>query len=174
MYEKMGAHLVTQNGVAGAIFSVWAPNARSLSVVGSFNGWDPKSHQLSPRGSSGIWEGFIPGVTKGALYKFHIESRNQGFHVDKADPLGLLHEKPPRTASVVWDLDYKWGDRDWMQKRGAAQFAARAAIDLRSTSGLVDARAGRAKPFAHLSRDCARDSPNTWSKWGSPTSSSCR
>ena len=118
MYEKMGAHLVTLNGVAGTVFSVWAPNARSLSVVGSFNGWNPKSHLLAPRGSSGIWEGFIPDVTKGALYKFHIESRNHGFHVDKADPLGLLHEKPPRTASVVWDLDYQWGDQDWMKKRG--------------------------------------------------------
>src|SRR5882757_8499247 len=63
IHEKMGAHLVTHNGVAGCVFSVWAPNARSLSVVGSFNGWNAKSHQLSPRGSSGIWEGFIPGVT---------------------------------------------------------------------------------------------------------------
>jgi len=117
IYEKMGAHLVTHNGVAGAVFSVWAPNARSLSVVGSFNGWDPRTHRLSPRGSSGIWEGFIPGVSKGELYKFHIESRNQGFRVDKADPLGLMHETPPRTASVVWDLDYRWNDQDWMQKR---------------------------------------------------------
>jgi 1,4-alpha-glucan branching enzyme len=72
LYEKMGAHLVTHNGQAGAVFSVWAPNARSLSVVGGFNGWDPKAHRLSTRGSSGIWEGFIPGVAKGALYKFHI------------------------------------------------------------------------------------------------------
>src|SRR5208282_1519779 len=64
-----------------------------------------------------IWEGFIPGVTKGALYKYHIESRQHGYRVDKADPLGLLHEKPPRTASVVWDLDYQWSDNDWMQKR---------------------------------------------------------
>jgi 1,4-alpha-glucan branching enzyme len=92
MQEKMGAHLVTHNGVAGAVFSVWAPNARSVSVVGSFNGWDSKSHRLSPRGSSGIWEGFIAGVTKGALYKFHIESHSMGYRVDKADPLGLMHE----------------------------------------------------------------------------------
>jgi 1,4-alpha-glucan branching enzyme len=119
MQEKMGAHLVTHNGVAGAVFSVWAPNARSVSVVGSFNGWDSKSHRLSPRGSSGIWEGFIAGVTKGALYKFHIESHSMGYRVDKADPLGLMHEKPPRTASVVWDLDYQWSDHDWMQNRAA-------------------------------------------------------
>src|SRR5258708_27942228 len=119
LHEKMGAHLVIHNGEAGAVFSVWAPNARSVSVVGSFNGWNPKSHLLSSRGSSGIWEGFVPGVPQGALYKFHIDSRNRGYSVDKADPLVLLHEKPPRTASVVWDLDYQWSDHDWMQNRAA-------------------------------------------------------
>jgi 1,4-alpha-glucan branching enzyme len=118
LHDKMGAHLVTQRDQAGAVFSVWAPNARSVSVVGSFNSWNPKSHRLEPRGSSGIWEGFVAGVTQGALYKFHIESRTGGYSVDKADPVGILHEQPPRTASVVWDLSYEWGDRDWMQKRG--------------------------------------------------------
>jgi 1,4-alpha-glucan branching enzyme len=118
LHDKMGAHLVTHKGMAGAVFSVWAPNARSVSVVGSFNSWDPKSHRLEPRGSSGIWEGFIAGITQGALYKFHIESRSNGYSVDKADPIGLLHEKPPRTASVVWDIAYEWGDHDWMEKRG--------------------------------------------------------
>jgi 1,4-alpha-glucan branching enzyme len=117
LHEKMGAHLVTEGGEAGTAFSVWAPNARTVSVVGSFNGWNTKTHPLSPRGSSGIWEGFIAGVTKGALYKFHIESRQGGYRVDKADPLGLLHETPPRTASVVWDLDYKWNDAAWMADR---------------------------------------------------------
>jgi 1,4-alpha-glucan branching enzyme len=117
LYDKMGAHLVSLNGQAGAIFSVWAPNARSVSVVGSFNGWDPKVHYLEPRASSGIWEGFVPGANRGALYKFHIESQRHGYRVDKADPIGLWHEKPPRTASVVWDLDYQWGDHDWMAHR---------------------------------------------------------
>ena len=117
LYEKMGAHLVTHNGQAGAVFSVWAPNARSVSVLGSFNEWASKSNPLSPRGSSGIWEGFLPGVTRGALYKFHIESQRHGYRIDKADPIGLLHEKPPRTASVVWDLDYQWSDNEWMQHR---------------------------------------------------------
>jgi 1,4-alpha-glucan branching enzyme len=117
MYDKMGAHLATNKGQSGAIFSVWAPNARSVSVVGSFNEWDSKAARLAPRGSSGIWEGFVPGADRGALYKFHIESQRHGYHIDKADPLGLMHEKPPRTASVVWNLDYQWNDSDWMQKR---------------------------------------------------------
>src|ERR1700735_2839693 len=117
MYETMGAHLVTRDGQAGAIFSVWAPNARLVSVIGSFNSWGARSNLLERRGDSGIWEGFVPGVNKSALYKFHIESNRHNYHVDKADPIGLFHEKPPRTASVVWDLDYQWGDHDWMERR---------------------------------------------------------
>src|SRR5580658_6315761 len=117
IYDKMGAHAATHDGVAGTTFSVWAPNARSISVVGSFKGWDPKTHRLSVRGSSGIWEGFVPGATQGALYKFHIESIHHGYRIDKADPFGVLHETPPHTASVIWNLDYQWNDNDWMQKR---------------------------------------------------------
>src|SRR6266853_1570492 len=119
IYEKMGAHLITRSGQSGGCFSVWAPNAHQVSVVGSFNEWAPQAHRLEPRGSSGIWEGFVPGVTKGALYKFHIESPRHGYRVDKADPVGLLHEKPPRTASVVWDLNYTWSDDEWMRNRAA-------------------------------------------------------
>ena len=104
-------------GECGPIFSVWAPNARSVSVVGSFNGWDPKTHRSDRAASSGIWEGFVPGASQGALYKFHIDSSTMDFVVDKADPFGLLHEKPPRTASVVWDLDYQWNDQEWMKTR---------------------------------------------------------
>jgi len=118
MHQKMGAHLYTHNGVAGAIFSVWAPNARTVSVVGSFNSWDTKAHVLQTRGSSGIWEGFVSGAMKGSLYKFHIESRHNGYQVDKADPLGFMHENPPLTASVVWDLAYDWQDATWMANRG--------------------------------------------------------
>src|SRR6195256_3330606 len=119
VHEKMGSHLVIFNNSPGAIFSVWAPNARTVSVVGSFNSWNPVMNRLESRGSSGIWEGFIPGVSQGTLYKFHIESKQDGYRVDKADPIGVLHEKPPRTASVVWDLAYEWGDRQWMEKRAA-------------------------------------------------------
>ncbi len=117
IYEKMGAHLTESNGVQGTAFSVWAPNARNVYVIGSFNGWDHRSHPLQARGSSGIWEGFIPGAGKGTVYKFHIVSNHHGHRVDKADPIGLLMEKPPRTASVVWDLEYSWNDSDWLSKR---------------------------------------------------------
>ncbi|HXM61900.1 MAG TPA: 1,4-alpha-glucan branching protein GlgB [Terriglobales bacterium] len=116
-YEKLGSHLTSVGDQSGASFSVWAPNARDVTVIGSFNGWDPLSHPLRVRENSGIWEGFIPGVPKGSVYKFHIVSRHNGFVVDKADPFGVLHEEPPRTASVVWDLEYQWSDHDWMQNR---------------------------------------------------------
>ena len=117
IYNKLGAHLTTVAGKAGTYFAVWAPNASKVSVAGSFNSWDPKSHPLQARGTSGIWEGFVPGAGKGTLYKYHIVSHNQGHVGEKADPFGILHEQPPRTASVVWDLEYKWNDREWMETR---------------------------------------------------------
>jgi 1,4-alpha-glucan branching enzyme len=117
IYDKMGAHPLDADGTQGTAFSVWAPNARNVYVIGSFNDWDHRSHPLKPRDNSGIWEGFIPGAGKGMLYKFHIVSNHHGHRVDKADPLGVLHEKPPRTASVIWDLDYSWNDSDWLRKR---------------------------------------------------------
>ena len=117
LYEKMGAHSMSPDGESGTCFSVWAPNAREVSVIGSFNHWIPGVHKLHARGSSGIWEGFLPGVAKGTLYKFHIDSHHHGHRADKADPFGILQERPPRTASVVWDLDYQWSDSDWLQQR---------------------------------------------------------
>jgi 1,4-alpha-glucan branching enzyme len=120
MFDKLGAHVMDPGGGLGTCFSVWAPNAREVSVIGAFNQWNPKTHVLRARGSSGIWEGFVPGVGKGSLYKYHIESNHHGHRADKTDPFGVFHEKAPRTASVVWDLDYQWNDRDWMQKRGAS------------------------------------------------------
>jgi 1,4-alpha-glucan branching enzyme len=116
-YEKLGSHLTSVDGQPGASFSVWAPNARSVTVIGSFNDWNRDSHPLRALESSGIWEGFIPGVTKGSVYKYHIVSRHHGHVVDKADPFGFWHENPPRTASLVWDLEYQWSDHDWMQNR---------------------------------------------------------
>ena len=117
IYDKLGAHEMEVGDVKGTTFAVWAPNAREVYVIGSFNGWDHRAHPLHPLGSSGIWEGFLPGVTKGALYKFYIVSHHHGHRVDKADPVALFNEKPPRTASVVWNLDYEWKDEEWMRER---------------------------------------------------------
>lgn len=118
LYEKLGAHLIEVNGAKGVYFAVWAPTAQSVSVVGDFNYWTGNEHQLQVRwDSSGIWEGFIPEVAKGALYKYKIQSNINGIFTEKADPFALYCEKPPHTASVVWDLDYKWKDEKWMQSR---------------------------------------------------------
>jgi 1,4-alpha-glucan branching enzyme len=118
IYEKLGAHPLTVNGQQGTYFAVWAPDAKQVSVIGDFNGWDRAAHLLQPRGQSGIWEGFIPGVGRGTLYKYHIVSRYRGLRRDKADPLAIYNEIPPKTASIVWDLEYDWGDQEWLAKRG--------------------------------------------------------
>jgi 1,4-alpha-glucan branching enzyme len=117
LYQKLGAHPLTVEGVEGTYFALWAPGAGRVCVMGDFNGWDKNSHPLRPRAQSGIWEGFVPGVGKGDRYKFHVASWYLSYHVDKADPLAFCQEEPPRTASVVWDLDYAWGDQDWMARR---------------------------------------------------------
>lgn len=117
LYEKLGAHLTTHDGREGTYFSVWAPNARYVSVTGNFNGWNRFSHAMSVRwDESGIWEIFIPGIGNGEYYKYYIESHN-GYAAEKADPYGVHCETPPHTASVVWDLDYKWNDKKWMKER---------------------------------------------------------
>src|SRR5258708_813622 len=85
-HEKMGAHPMTAGGEHGTCFSIWAPNAREISIIGDFNGWRPGLHKLHSRGASGIWEGFIPGLGKGTLYKFHIISTQNGYTADKTDP----------------------------------------------------------------------------------------
>ena len=117
LWEKLGSRVVSRNGVIGTNFAVWAPNADHVTVIGEFNGWDPRSHRLEHRGASGIWEGWIPKVGKGSIYKYHIVSKHNGFRVDKADPFAVHHETPPKTASIVWDLDYEWNDDAWMSSR---------------------------------------------------------
>ena len=117
LYGKLGAHLHTEDGVPGTHFAVWAPGARQVFVMGDFNGWNKQRHPLQVRGQSGIWEIFIPGVGHGAHYKYHIISRYQSYRVDKADPFGFFHEVPPQTASIVWNLDYRWHDQEWMEGR---------------------------------------------------------
>ena len=107
----------TKETTAGTHFAVWAPNANYVSVIGDFNGWDRAAHRLRPRENSGIWEGFIPGIGKGAVYKYHIGSHHRGYRVDKADPFGFYGRPPPETGSIVWDLGYRWSDEEWMSKR---------------------------------------------------------
>jgi 1,4-alpha-glucan branching enzyme len=119
LYEKLGSHLMSVDGVQGTYFSVWAPNAQDVHVVGNFNNWDRKSHPLKLRGSSGLWEGFIPGVGKGEIYKYFIRSQFNNYQVEKTDPFGVYHELSPNTASIVWDLEYTWHDDAWMNKRAA-------------------------------------------------------
>ena len=116
LYEKLGAHLIAGENT-GTYFAVWAPDAEQVFVMGDFNQWHRDSHALMPKGQSGIWEGFFPDMGKGALYKYRIVSRFNGYRVDKADPLSIFNEVPPKTASIVWDLDYTWGDREWMAGR---------------------------------------------------------
>jgi 1,4-alpha-glucan branching enzyme len=119
LYEKFGAHAVEYEGVKGTYFAVWAPNAAFISVIGDFNDWDHYSHTLYPRwDKSGIWEGFVPHVKKGALYKYFIRS-NSGEELRKGDPYANYWEVRPRTASVTWHLDYKWKDKRWMESRKA-------------------------------------------------------
>ncbi len=115
LYEKLGAHL--SKDPEGAWFAVWAPNADSVSVIGDFNGWNRNANTLEPREQSGIWEGFIPGVKHGALYKYHVHSRVTRAGADKADPFAVYAEQPPRQASIVWDLSYAWGDAEWLSGR---------------------------------------------------------
>ena len=118
-YEKLGAHLHTLAGVPGVHFAVWAPSARRVSVVGDFNRWDGRVHPMRPRGSSGIWELFVPQLGEGAIYKFEIVSAADELLPLKADPYGFRSEFRPNTGSVVARLDaYSWGDAEWMQQRG--------------------------------------------------------
>jgi 1,4-alpha-glucan branching enzyme len=119
LHEKLGSHLIQLDGKEGTHFAVWAPHARQVYVIGDFNQWQKDSHPLKLRGdSSGIWEGFVPGLTKGALYKYYVNSRaHAGYSMEKGDPFALLWEIPPRTASVVWEFKHSWDDKEWMKVR---------------------------------------------------------
>lgn len=118
LHEKLGAHLSTFNTAAGAYFCLWAPNAAKVSIIGDFNQWDNQAHPMAARwDASGIWEAFIPGLTEGMAYKYHIESKHNGYKVDKGDPFAFQWERPPKTASVICGLKYKWNDQGWMSRR---------------------------------------------------------
>jgi 1,4-alpha-glucan branching enzyme len=117
LYEKLGAKLMAVNKTEGAFFGVWAPNAQQVSVVGNFNDWDKSTHVLYKRlDESGIWEGFIPHLAKGDVYKYAIKGFD-GSDIEKGDPFARKWEHPPQTASIIWDTDYDWKDKAWLKKR---------------------------------------------------------
>ncbi len=120
LHHHLGAHTMIAEGVEGCYFAVWAPNAERVAVVGDWNGWDGSRHPLVPLGSSGIWEGFIPGATSAMAYKYRIRSRLGGHEFDKADPMATWYEEPSKTASRIFDSNYQWRDDDWTAQRSQA------------------------------------------------------
>ncbi len=117
-YDSLGAHPREINGVKGVNFAVWAPNARRISVIGDFNGWDGRIHPMQMHGDTGVWELFIPGMLEGELYRYAIQSYNQGYYAEKSDPYGFLYEVRPKNASIVFDINnYTWNDAAWMEAR---------------------------------------------------------
>ena len=121
LYRKLGSHPIVMSGTRGTWFSVWAPNAREVTVIGDFNGWDPSRHLLHKRpDESGIWEGFIDCAHAGMRYKYHIVSQYHDFVADRGDPLAFSWELPPATASIIAQPHFAWKDSAWMEKRKAA------------------------------------------------------
>ena len=119
-YEKLGAHIMEVGGVRGVLFAVWAPNAMRVSVIGDFNNWDGRRHPMRERGSSGIWELFVPGLAEGEKYKYEIKTQYNTI-LQKTDPQGFAAEMRPKTASVVWDISkHVWDDEAWLDRRAAS------------------------------------------------------
>jgi 1,4-alpha-glucan branching enzyme len=122
LYKKLGAHLVEHEGVRGVVFAVWAPSARRVSVIGDFNQWDERRHPMRPRGATGVWELFVPGLQQGDKYKYDILTRYRDMRGVKSDPYGFAMEVRPNTASIVWDLSrYEWRDEEWIKAREDSQ-----------------------------------------------------
>jgi len=118
LYQKLGSHAGSLDGVAGVFFAVWAPDAEAVYVMGDFNSWRKNDIALKPVASSGIWEVFVPGASSGDHYKYHVASRFRGYKADKADPFAFFAEESPQTASIVWDLSYDWKDQEWLGAGG--------------------------------------------------------
>ena len=117
LYDKLGSHPMERDGEQGVYFAVWAPNAECVYLMGDFNHWSKSECLLSPKGESGIWEVFVPGIKSGVCYKYHIRSKWNHFEVDKADPFANRYEIPPKTGSVVHASEYEWNDSEWMENR---------------------------------------------------------
>jgi 1,4-alpha-glucan branching enzyme len=125
IYEKLGAHVMTLNGLNGTHFAVWAPSAKSVSVVGHFNNWNGMCHPMSPIGCSGVWALFIPGIGRGELYKYEVKTKSDDLLI-KSDPYSFYTELRPGTASIVFDLDcYEWNDEEWIRQRDSGSTFAR-------------------------------------------------
>jgi len=116
LYSKLGAHVTEIDGVTGTAFAVWAPNAKSVSVVGDFNSWDGRLHPMRTLGGSGIWELFVPDVADGATYKFEVRTQDNRLRI-KSDPLAFATEHPPANASVVFRSRHEWNDAEWLAER---------------------------------------------------------
>ena len=126
IFDDLGSHVRTVDGVKGTVFAVWAPSAKRVSVVGAFNKWDGRRHPMRLLGPSGIWELFIPGLDVGTVYKYEIKKRDRDHLVLKTDPYGYYQEPPPHHATIVWDLDtFKWDDQDWMAARANVNLLCR-------------------------------------------------
>jgi 1,4-alpha-glucan branching enzyme len=119
LFERLGAHVRELDGVVGTAFAVWAPNARSVAVVGDFNSWDGRLNPMRVLGSSGIWELFVPDVREGSKYKFEIRTKEGRLRI-KTDPVAFATEVPPANASVVYRSGHEWGDSEWLEQRAAA------------------------------------------------------
>ncbi len=150
-YEKLGAHLITLEGVRGVHFAVWAPSARRVSVVGDFNRWDGRVHPMRARGSSGIWEIFLPELREGAIYKYEIIGPEGNMLPLKADPYAFRSELRPQTGSVVACLDtHQWNDADWLSYRARKNWFESPSLHLRSPSRLLAARPRGSRSLADL------------------------
>ena len=159
LWEKLGAHS-TRGENPGTSFAVFAPEAERVSVIGDFNSWDRDAHPLSPRGSSGLWEGSVPGAAKGAVYKYHVRSRHGGYSVDKSDPFAFYRELAPNTGSIIWDLANEWGDSEWMKGRepGASRVRAESVYEVhlgswRRSEGKLPTYRGIAPELAAYAKD---------------------
>ena len=120
IYCRLGAHVREIDGVTGTAFAVWAPAARTVSVVGDFNSWDGRLHPMRAMGSSGIWELFVPGVEPGQRYKYEILTQTEELRL-KADPYAFEAELPPQTSSIVHQPRHRWGDAEWLERRRATE-----------------------------------------------------
>ena len=125
LYDKLGAHLVTDAGRSACHFAVWAPNAARVSVLGDWNGWTPERDLLSNLGQSGVWQGCVEGVQEGQRYVYQITSRYRDYQIDKADPFAFSAQQPPDRASVVTRLDYTWGIRSGGRRGSSGKLCRR-------------------------------------------------